>query len=152
MTSYPLPLVNKFTQLAVSAYGEFALTRCGHQSCNIKEDLSFLPLQDGARCTTSVCSRRRVTRRRGSRGSGTSTPPAPSPPQGSVSRTPRRRLGPSNISIPNALNGLNVLIGYCFSNFGTTEIGKSRCTRFGEFYYCRCLSLLPQLACSIHAT
>ena len=25
-------------------------------------------------------------------------------------------------------------------------------SRFGEFYYCRCLSLLPKLACSIHAT
>ena len=33
-----------------------------------------------------------------------------------------------------------------------TEIGLSRCTRFGEIYYCCCLSHLPQLACSIHAT
>ena len=32
-----------------------------------------------------------------------------------------------------------------------TEISLSWCTRFGEFYYCCCLSLLPQLACSIHA-
>ena len=27
----------------------------------------------------------------------------------------------------------------------TTEIGLSRCTRFGEFYSCCCLSLLPRL-------
>ena len=33
-----------------------------------------------------------------------------------------------------------------------TEIGKSRCTRFGEIYCCCSLSLLPQLAYSIHAT
>ena len=32
------------------------------------------------------------------------------------------------------------------------EIGLSRCTRFGEFYNCCILSLVPQLACSIHAT
>ena len=32
------------------------------------------------------------------------------------------------------------------------EIGLSRCIRFSEFYYCCRSSLLPQLACSIHAT
>ena len=33
-----------------------------------------------------------------------------------------------------------------------TEIGWSQWPRFGEFYCCWSLSLLPQLACSIHAT
>ena len=34
----------------------------------------------------------------------------------------------------------------------STEISLSRCSRFGESYCGCCLSLLPKLACSIHAT
>ena len=33
-----------------------------------------------------------------------------------------------------------------------TEIGKSRCYKFSELYFCCCLPFLPHLACSIHAT